>query len=147
MALLLLATTVVFRPATTPSVLPQTQFCVMMSTADQVQGADVVLSGTVAMVVPDTADTARVIVQPDQVYRGRVSGGSLTLHAAADRGAVERSAGEGQLHFTSAQPPWLFFLYQQVDGTFTTSRCAGTRPLGTGLTVEEQQLLKAGVAA
>lgn len=110
--------------------------------AEKVLSADVIVAGRVAIVVGQPNGRARVIIQPDHIYQGADAAPTLVLQA------LDAAASAGQprtttLHFSSADPAYLFYLHRAQDGTYTTSTCDGTRLLGEGPTAAEQALFKA----
>lgn len=117
--------------------------CTPLSLADAKAEADLILTGTVFAVVPGEP-YARVLITPERVFTGTVPDTGVTV--LAQSGGTTSGSG-GDLHFTSADPPYLLFLRDRGDGTYTTSRCNGSRLFGAGLTDEEQHLLGSGQPA
>lgn len=105
--------------------------------------ADLVLTGTVFAVTGQGAD-ASVHITPASVFKGRLPDRGVTIAARATGQGAAVGTATGDLHFQSDQPPYLLFLRQRSDGRYNTSRCDGSRLLGSGLTGREQKVLEAG---
>jgi hypothetical protein len=114
--------------------------CTPDTLASNISRADLILTGSVFLVVPDGLTYAYVLITPQRVYKGVLPPQGIRIRALAT------TEGSGitldDLHFTSQQPPYLLFLQQQTDGTYRTSKCVGSRLLGGGLTPAEQLVLE-----
>lgn len=123
--------------------------CPALTLDQRVERADVIVSASVAMVVPGKK-YAEVYLDPLITYKGqlvrpmRILAKSLTgyPHTSKQTFSQVRLDGkiENELSFASDQKPYLLFLHASTDG-YLTSRCDGSRPIGEGLTPEEQRLL------
>lgn len=108
--------------------------------------ADVVMTGSVFMVVPDQ-QLARVIITPEKVYKGVLNQATVSVMARdEDPVQLDLAGAIPTLHFQTGQPPYLLFLHDRDDGTYTTSVCEGSRLLGVGLTDEERRALQGAVS-
>ena len=117
--------------------------CREQTPSELVAVADVVATGTVFAVI-DGTPYARVLITPVEVYRGSVPDTGITVMAHAVRAGSQPDPGTlpgSEVQFKSSDPPYLLYLHRRTDGTFSTSRCDGTRLLGDGLTVEESAAL------
>lgn len=124
--------------------------CPAKTLAEQMGIADLILTGEVFVVLPDDTD-ALVYIKPLTVYKGSPPI-PLIIRANADEGVPAGGSGQRQilvlpdgsrqneLHFASGQPPYLLFL-RKSDNKFLTSRCDGSRVLGSGLSTQEQENL------
>jgi hypothetical protein len=122
---------------------PKSDLCSSLILVDHFVQADLVITGTAFLVLPSGAESAKVLISPTSLYKGNIPAGGIEITAKQDT-AVLGSETFGELHFVSGQPPYLLFLQQRADGLFNTSRCMGSRSLGTGLTPEEKIVLGAG---
>jgi hypothetical protein len=126
---------------TTPITQTLTQNNCPTTLSERVAAADVIVSGSVFVVIPGGSYGAQVIIDPLTFYKGRVDTPTLIVNARDDAGVTTFTSDDREhLRFQSGQPPYLLYLYRQADGTFNTRDCDGTRFLATGLTAEEQQL-------
>lgn len=142
LAIILVVGFMVASRLTTPITQTLTQNNCPTTLSEQVAAADVIVSGSVFMVIPGGSIGAQVIIDPLTFYKGNVDTPTLIINARDDAGVTKFTTdGQQDLRFQSGQPPYLLFLYQQSDGTFNTRECDGTRFLDTGLTSEERQLL------
>ncbi len=116
--------------------------CQKQTLEQRVAAADLIVTATVFAVIPSNG-TANVLFTPQRVFKGQVPPTGITV-AARTASATTAADDTGDLHFTSADPPYLLFLKQRDGNAFTTSACFGSRTLGDGLKSEEQQLLGAG---
>ncbi|MEK7570189.1 MAG: hypothetical protein AAB515_01975 [Patescibacteria group bacterium] len=134
---ILAATLVIDRkqPATEQSVN-----CTPLSLAESVAHADLILTGKVFLVVPAEPGYANVLITPQHFYKGTLPALGVRIRALATTEGENIPADD--LHFASSKPPYLLFLQQQVDGTYRTSKCVGSRLLGSGLTAAEQLVLE-----
>ena len=140
--IILLASLMVTMQQTKPVTQTPSQNNCPATLPERVAAADVIVSGSVFMVIPGGSSGAQVIIDPIKVYKGQVDTPTVIINARDDAGVTTLATDSHQnIHFQSGQPPYLLFLLQEADGTFLTSQCAGTRFLETGLTSEEQQLL------
>ncbi len=119
--------------------------CPSTTLAAQAESSDLILTGSVLAVIPGDP-YAQVLVTPIRVYRGSLPTSGLTI-LANPTDANSNAGGQGDLHFTSHDPPYLLFLRPSSDSAFMTSRCNGSRRLGSGLTAEETAVLGTGAAA
>ncbi|GEM_PF-2345822 len=125
--------------------------CSIQTTAEQAAAADLILTGEVFVVLPDEPD-ALVYMKPLTVYKG-LPPMPLIIRANAGENVPAGESGrrqiivlpdgsrQNELHFASEQPPYLLFL-RKSDNKFLTSRCDGSRVLGSGLNEGEQSVLK-----
>ncbi|MEK7639706.1 MAG: hypothetical protein AAB424_00985 [Patescibacteria group bacterium] len=110
--------------------------CVPLAIIDSVARADLILTGEVFLVVPADPGYATVLITPERVYKGEVLKAGVRIRAKAD--SLVGGSVLDDLHFASNQPPYLLFLQQDTDGLYRTSKCIGSRSLGSGLTVDER---------
>jgi len=107
------------------------------SALEKFSQADLVLSGTVFMVVPDQ-ELARVIITPEKIYKGTLTQPTVAILAREEEPVTAVTPGAiPTLHFQTGQLPYLLYLDDRHDGTYSTSICNGTRLLGSGLSDEE----------
>jgi hypothetical protein len=116
--------------------------CPGQTLAQQAAAADVIMTGSVFMVLPDQ-DHALVIIDPIRIYKGQIDRPTIKIPAQADT-AISSEQTTDILHFASGQPPYLLFLKHGSGQQYITARCFGTRELGSGLTAEERQILGSG---
>ncbi|MEK7631961.1 MAG: hypothetical protein AAB445_03805 [Patescibacteria group bacterium] len=117
----------------------QSANCTPLSLAESVARADLILTGKVFLVVPAEPGYATVLITPQHFYKGTLPALGVRIRALATTEGENIPADD--LHFASNQPPYLLFLEQDADGVYRTSKCMGSRLLGSGLTAEEQALL------
>lgn len=101
------------------------------------------------MVVPGEV-YAEVYLRPGIIYKGEALRPLRILAKPTDQPSVSATQGfsqvrlEGQvqneLSFASESQPYLLFLQRTPDG-YTTSRCEGSRLLGSGLTEAERAIV------
>lgn len=114
--------------------------CAPLSVVESVRHADLILTGDVFLVVPAEAGLATVLITPHQVYKGDVPALGVRIRALATTEGANVNTDD--LHFASQQPSYLLFLQEDTDGLYRTSRCIGSRSLGSGLTATERALLE-----
>lgn len=102
-----------------------------------VKAADRILIGRVEAVLSGTP-YLDVWIEPITWYHGKTTDKYLRLLARA----ATPTGASSSLHFASDQSPYLFFLRSAPGGKYRTSRCWGTRLLGSGLTSNEQAVLR-----
>ena len=124
---------------------PKTIVCGILTARQSASYADLVVTGTVFAVVPGE-EYAQILFTPDRVYKGTIPDQGIRIASVAVDGNVKRPRGDDapDLHFTSEDPPYLLFLRKREDGAFLTSRCYGSRILGSGLTDDERSALGDG---
>lgn len=116
--------------------------CKPSTIVQNVSTANVIVAGTVTLVIPYQGDLARVVIQPEHVYKGGITAPTYSV-LAHDAGMGGTSRPSTDLHFVSGSQEYLFFLHQTSGELYTTSQCDGTRVLGNGLTDEETAALPA----
>lgn len=107
--------------------------------------ADLIVTGDVFAIVPGD-QYAQILFTPDWVYKGMIPDTGIQIASTAVDDTVKYPRGDvaPDLHFTSSDPPYLLYLRRRDDGTFSTSRCYGSRLLGAGLTADERVTLGDG---
>jgi len=119
--------------------------CPADQTIEQLKGrADIILIGSVFAVLQNNDGSADVLITPQNFYKGSEPERGITIAARPATGGEIGGSGNSDLHFSSDDPPYLFFLTERSDGRFQTSRCDGSRLLGQGLTTGEQAALGSG---
>jgi hypothetical protein len=123
--------------------------CPSKTAAERVGQADLILEARVEMVVPGET-YAEVYLRPGTIYKGEALRPLRILAKPTDQPSVSATQGfsqvrlEGQvqneLSFASGSQPYLLFLQRTPDG-YTTSRCEGSRLLGSGLTESERAIV------
>ncbi len=116
--------------------LEQAVACTPLTLSESVARADLILTGSVFLVVPEGATYANVLITPQDFYKGTLPPRGVRIRALPTVEGAKNNVND--LHFASNQPPYLLFLQQDADGVYRTSRCLGSRLLGNGLTPLEQ---------
>jgi len=104
-----------------------------------IKKADRILIGRVEAVLPSTP-YLDVWIEPVTWYKGKSADAYVRL-LARDVPTTASAGSATDLHFASGQAPYLFFLRSVTGGKYRTSRCWGTRALGSGLTSQERAVL------
>lgn len=122
-----------------PTPAPQTSTCPTRTIQENVDRADIIMTGSVDIVLPGEPYVS-VMVIPGKIYKGQADG---LVKIWAHEANASNTAGHGnqEIHFASDQEPYLLFL-RQGDGGYLTSRCDGSRLLGSGLTDDERRVLE-----
>lgn len=124
--------------------------CPNQTESARIAAADLIVTGTVSVVLPEGSD-ALVYIKPQTIYKGDILTPFIiraqTIDGVATGGSAKQQivvlpdgTKDSELHFASEQPPYLLYL-RKSGNKFLTSRCDGSRFLGTGLTAEEQASL------
>lgn len=123
--------------------------CPIVTETIRVEQADLILEATVEMVVPGVT-YAEVYLRPGTIYKGEALRPLRILAKPTDEPSALATQGfsqvrldgrvENELSFASTDRPYLLFLQRTSDG-YTTSRCEGSRSVGSGLTDSERTLL------
>lgn len=116
------------------------QKCPNQTVSQHYADADIVMTGSVTGVLP-AGKMADVWVTPSQVFKGEVTTPNLKIVAHPVTPGTKVAVTD-ELNFRSDDPPYLLFLQARSDGRYETSRCAGSRLFGEGLTLEEQAVLE-----
>lgn len=114
--------------------------CPKRTAAQNAERADLIMIGSVVIVLPGDP-YAQVMVHPDKTYKGSPSNAVKIFAQPSNLNATSNDVINGDLHFASTQPPYLLFLQKSGDG-YTTSKCDGSRSLGSGLTADEKAALE-----
>ena len=116
--------------------------CPKRTVAQNFLYADAVMTGSVTGVLP-VGDVADVWIEPGEIYKGHVTEKNIKIAARQSINTnLHIAESPEDLHFQSVDPPYLLFLKLRSDGRYDTSRCFGSRELGSGLTIEEESVLK-----
>lgn len=132
------------RQQSSSQLVPTAVSCPTLSIEERTARADLIVTGSVFAVLPLEGSLTRVLVEADRVYKGAVPEKGIEVVAIGIKPEERISVPGGDLHFTSNDPPYLLFLRQREDGRYLTSRCDGSRVLGSGFNTEEGALLRQG---
>ena len=122
----------------TPAPVAHACTCAMLGTEQQVEGADVVVRGTITgLHDPGGASSARLVtyeVAVAEVFKGK-STAATSLRSAADGGSCGIEVQEG--------PEYLLFA-RRVGSDLRTGLCGGTRPVSDELVTEVEAVTGPG---
>lgn len=105
----------------------------------RVAKADLILTGRVDMVLPDSVTGAKAVIIPDQIFKGSSSFPTVSVLAADDQQVNGRSGSDQDvLHLKSGVGTYLFYLRKVSDATYVTRPCDGSRFLDSTIPTDEK---------
>ncbi len=110
--------------------------CIQQTFADQIQGADVIFTGSVVAVSAPAEGVVTYDVTADRIFKGGLGGSAVIINSPAQSAAC----GLGEL---PADRPYVF-LVNRSGAAYTAESCGGTAPLSTKTSERVARLLGQG---